>query len=83
MNSRDSASSEITPAVLPDVYAGRPLVISGKYSRPGAATVKVATLSKPEYKGPKDPPQKMNYTFTLKRTDGNWTIQNLKFEQVK
>jgi len=49
----------------------------------GAATVKVATLSKPEYKGPKDPPQKMNYTFTLKRTDGNWTIQNLKFEQVK
>jgi hypothetical protein len=49
----------------------------------GAATVKVGALSKPEYKGPKDPPQKLVNLFTLKRTDGTWTIQNLKVEQAK
>ena len=49
----------------------------------GAATVKVGALSKPEYKGPKDPPQKLNNLFTLKRTDGTWTIQNLKTDPVK
>jgi hypothetical protein len=49
----------------------------------GAATVKVGALSKPEYKGPKDPPQKLNNLFTLKRTDGTWTIQNLKIEPAK
>jgi len=49
----------------------------------GTATVKVVALSKPEYKGPKDPPQKLANTFTLKRTDGTWTIQFLKTEPVK
>jgi hypothetical protein len=49
----------------------------------GTATVKVEALSKPEYKGPKDPPQKLKNLFTLKRTDGTWTIQNLIVSQVK
>jgi serine/threonine protein kinase len=49
----------------------------------GTATVKVGALSKPEYKGPKDPPQKLNNLFTLKRTDGNWTIQALTVTPVK
>ncbi len=49
----------------------------------GTATVKVGALSKPEYKGPKDPPQKLSNLFTLKRSDGTWTIQNLSVTQVK
>lgn len=49
----------------------------------GTATVKVGALSKPEYKGPKDPPQKLSNLFTLKRTDSTWTIQNLVVTQVK
>jgi serine/threonine protein kinase len=49
----------------------------------GTATVKVGALSKPEFKGPKDPPQKLVNLFTLKRTDGKWTIQNLTIEQAK
>lgn len=32
---------ELTPANIPDVYAGQPVVISGRYHRPGATVIKV------------------------------------------
>ncbi|MCE9579664.1 MAG: VIT and VWA domain-containing protein [Deltaproteobacteria bacterium] len=36
------AVADLTPATIPDVYAGQPLVITGRYLRPGAATVTVS-----------------------------------------
>ena len=35
------AVTDVTPGVVPDVYAGRPLIVAGRYVRPGAATVTV------------------------------------------
>ncbi len=49
----------------------------------GTATVKLVALSKPEYKGPKDPPQKLDHLFMLKRTDGTWRIENLVVKPAK
>lgn len=34
--------ADITPATIPDVYAGQPLVITGRFTRPGSATVTVS-----------------------------------------
>jgi len=36
---------DTTPEVIPDVYAGQPLILSGRYRKPGAATVKVVATS--------------------------------------
>ncbi len=44
----------------------------------GTATIKVPSLSKPEYKGAGDGPQKHVNTFTLKRQDDVWTIVDLR-----
>jgi Ca-activated chloride channel family protein len=33
------AVTDVTPARIPDVYAGQPLVVTGRYTGPGAATV--------------------------------------------
>jgi Ca-activated chloride channel family protein len=34
--------SDTTPDVIPDVYAGQPLIVSGRYHAPGAGTVKIS-----------------------------------------
>jgi len=34
-----------TPAVVPDIYAGQPLIVSGRYRKAGAATVTVSATS--------------------------------------
>ena len=39
------AVTDITPAVLPDVYAGLPLVLSGRYTAPGTGTITVAATA--------------------------------------
>jgi Ca-activated chloride channel family protein len=39
------AVEDLTPAMVPDVFAGQPLVISGRYRKPGAATVKVTAMA--------------------------------------
>ncbi len=36
---------DLTPAAIPDVFAGQPLVIAGRYDGPGVATVKVSANS--------------------------------------
>ena len=33
------------PGILPDVYAGQPLVISGRYSKPGRGTIRIIAQS--------------------------------------
>lgn len=35
----------VTPAQVPDIYAGQPLVLTGRYRKPGAATVTVAATA--------------------------------------
>jgi Ca-activated chloride channel homolog len=35
----------LTPAMVPDVYAGQPLIITGMYRRPGAGVVKVSATT--------------------------------------
>ena len=39
------AVEELTPARVPDVYAGMPLIVSGRYQKPGAATVVVSATT--------------------------------------
>lgn len=34
-------ANSITPEVIPDVYAGQPLIISGRYDHPGKGTIRV------------------------------------------
>jgi Ca-activated chloride channel homolog len=36
---------QLTPAKVPDVYAGMPLIVSGRYRKPGSATVKVSATT--------------------------------------
>ncbi|HTJ42764.1 MAG TPA: VIT domain-containing protein [Kofleriaceae bacterium] len=36
---------DLTPAVIPDVFAGQPLVIAGRYGGPGVATVTVSAFN--------------------------------------
>ncbi|HEY5951810.1 MAG TPA: VIT domain-containing protein, partial [Kofleriaceae bacterium] len=36
---------ELTPANVPDVYAGQPLIITGRYRRPGNAVIKVSATT--------------------------------------
>jgi Ca-activated chloride channel family protein len=35
------AVSDLTPEIIPDVYAGMPLVVSGKYAKPGSGRIVV------------------------------------------
>jgi Ca-activated chloride channel family protein len=35
----------VTPAHVPDIYAGQPLVLTGRYGKPGVATVRVAATA--------------------------------------
>jgi Ca-activated chloride channel family protein len=35
------AVADVSPSRIPDLFAGQPLVLAGRYSRPGAATVSV------------------------------------------
>lgn len=37
----DLEVSDVTPAMLPDVYAGQPLVLTGRYRKPGAARIQI------------------------------------------
>jgi Ca-activated chloride channel family protein len=39
------AVDELTPSRVPDVYAGMPLVVTGRYRAPGAATVQVSATA--------------------------------------
>ena len=39
------AVGAVTPAAIPDVYAGRPLVVSGVYTRPGRARITVSATT--------------------------------------
>jgi Ca-activated chloride channel family protein len=39
------AVTEVTPAAIPDVYAGSPLVVSGVYTRPGRAKITVSAMT--------------------------------------
>jgi Ca-activated chloride channel family protein len=39
------AVDELTPAQVPDIFAGQPLVISGRYRRPGNAVIKVSATT--------------------------------------
>lgn len=39
------AVEELTPAMVPDVYAGQPLIVTGRYRRPGAAVIKVSATT--------------------------------------
>lgn len=39
------AVEELTPAMVPDVFAGQPLVITGRYRRPGSAVIKVSATT--------------------------------------
>jgi Ca-activated chloride channel homolog len=39
------AVEELTPAHVPDVYAGQPLIITGRYRRPGNAVIKVSATT--------------------------------------
>lgn len=39
------AVEDLTPAVVPDVFAGQPLVITGRYRRPGSAVVRVSATT--------------------------------------
>ncbi len=36
---------ELTPAMVPDVYAGQPLIITGRYRSPGNAVIKVSATT--------------------------------------
>ncbi len=35
------AVADVTPEAIPDVYAGQPLILSGRYTKPGKATIEV------------------------------------------
>jgi Ca-activated chloride channel family protein len=37
--------TDVTPAAIPDVYAGQPLLLVGRYTTPGTATVEVSARS--------------------------------------
>jgi Ca-activated chloride channel family protein len=51
----DLAVSDLTPEVIPDVYAGLPLVVSGKYAKPGSGRIVVrATTAGREVEIPLD-----------------------------
>jgi len=39
------AVTDLTPQVIPDVFAGQPLIVSGRFERPGAGTVRVRATS--------------------------------------
>ncbi|HEX5058533.1 MAG TPA: VIT domain-containing protein [Kofleriaceae bacterium] len=39
------AVEELTPAMVPDVYAGQPLIVTGRYRRPGQAVIKVSATT--------------------------------------
>jgi Ca-activated chloride channel family protein len=39
------AVGAVTPAAIPDVYAGRPLIVSGVYTRPGRARITVSATT--------------------------------------
>lgn len=39
------AVGAVTPAAIPDVYAGKPLVVSGVYTRPGRAKITVSATT--------------------------------------
>jgi Ca-activated chloride channel family protein len=39
------AVEELTPAMIPDVYAGQPLIVTGRYKRPGNAVIKVSATT--------------------------------------
>jgi Ca-activated chloride channel homolog len=39
------AVEELTPAMVPDVYAGQPLIVTGRYRRPGNAVIKVSATT--------------------------------------
>jgi Ca-activated chloride channel homolog len=39
------AVTAVTPAAIPDVYAGKPLVVSGVYTRPGRAKITVSATT--------------------------------------
>ncbi len=39
------AVEELTPGTIPDVYAGQPLLVTGRYRRPGTAVVKVSATT--------------------------------------
>lgn len=41
----DLEVSAVTPAVLPDVYAGLPLVVAGRYRKPGEAVLKLSATA--------------------------------------
>ena len=38
---------DVTPALIPDVYAGQPLIVSGRYGKAGRATVNAWTTASP------------------------------------
>jgi Ca-activated chloride channel family protein len=37
--------SQLTPAIVPDVYAGQPIVISGRYNNPGTGKIQVSATN--------------------------------------
>jgi len=39
------AVSAVTPSAIPDVYAGKPLIVSGVYARPGRAKITVSATT--------------------------------------
>jgi len=39
------AVTDVTPEVIPDVFAGQPVIISGRYTKPGQATITVGATT--------------------------------------
>lgn len=37
--------TDVTPEVIPDVYAGQPMILSGRYTKPGKATITVSATT--------------------------------------
>ncbi|HEY5920355.1 MAG TPA: VIT domain-containing protein [Kofleriaceae bacterium] len=39
------AVEELTPSMVPDVFAGQPLIVTGRYRRPGTSVIKVSATT--------------------------------------